>query len=102
MWVVLLAAAVGVLVWSGRRIARRTRGAIVETSAARIRELETAWQFERAWRIRLQRYIAGSQRVPTGPAPSARPVVAAHAEKDVQPVDLDVPGWGVPVKTRRV
>lgn len=95
MWIILLALLAWVFVWAARRIVRRMRHVdALRTELAelttKLTELGNAWQVERAWRVRLQTYIASSERVVRTPEPV--PVSVVPAELDVDDTDpLDAP-----------
>ena len=95
MWIIVLALCVWVFVWTARRIVRRMRHvdalrAQVAELSTKLAELGNAWQIERDWRVRLQTYIASSERVVRAPE-SVVPVVVP-AELDADDTDpLDAP-----------
>lgn len=86
MWIILLAVLAWVFIWAARRIVRRMRHvdalrAQVGELTTKLTELGEAWQIERAWRVRLQTYIAGSERVVRTPE-TVPPVVVPAAPSE--------------------
>lgn len=86
MWIIALAGCVAVFVWASRRIAGMVhRGAAL---GARVAELEAALTLETAHRVRLQEYLASSERVVRAPVVVA-PVVVPPVAESAPSVDLD-------------
>jgi len=93
MWIIFLALFAWLFIWAARRIVRRMRhvdalrAQVVELST-KLNELGNAWQIERDWRVRLQTYIASSERVVRAPEPVVPVVVPAELDADdTDPLD---------------
>jgi hypothetical protein len=97
MWIIAVMVLGWVFVWAARRIVARMRD--TDALRAQVAELTHAWQTEYAWRVRLQTYIAGSERVVRTPAPVAPVAVPAEPSEplsaewwvDSEPDPLDAP-----------